>query len=208
MRRLIIRGETWGWRFGREISIATPRGGRFKVDLPTFNGVGWDEVERGFRKKYFGITPSQVVEYINRTLLGYTDISGFPQGVLPRNWSPPVREGCHSVEGPRGLWQWKPAPWLVELRSPEDVAHVARIYHLHDMTVDEWADLKVAAIVASGSSVDQEMLKAKAEHGYGCAAKGFFEWEGPGLPSLTNQHVAAYLNRLIAGVPEKTPATQ
>lgn len=203
MRRLVIRGETWGWRFGREVPIAAPDGRRFRVDLRELTGLDWYDIERGTHKRYFSTEPQQVVSYIDRTLLGYVDATGFPRGVLPQDWRPELRDGWVGVHGPRGLWQWKPHPWLVQLRSPEDVSRTVRIYNLLDMHVDEWADIKAAAIVASGSTVDDEIRRARQKD-MTTSVEGFFGWEGPGLPKPTEKQVLAYIGRMIEGLPEKT----
>lgn len=203
MRRLTIRGETWGWRFGRDVPIVAPDGRRFKIDLRDLTGLDWHGIERGTHKRYLSTTPRQIVDYIDRTLLGYTDARGFPPGILPRDWSTPVREGWIGVQGPRGLWQWKPSPWIIEVRSPEDVLHVARIYDLLDMDVGEWADIKAAAIVASGSTVDAEMRKANQLVGMGRSPDGFLNWDGPGLPSPSERQFLAYVDRVITGTPHR-----
>lgn len=201
MRRLTIRGETWGWRFGREVPIVAPDGRRFRIDPRELTGLDWHSIERGTHKRYFSTSPQQVVDYIDRTLLGYTDAVGFPPGVLPNGWSPSLRDGWIGVAGPRGLWQWKPSPWIVQMRSPEDVSHVCRLYHLLDMEVGEWADIKAAAIVASGSTVDDEMRKARTRLGIGHSPDGFLDWDGPGLPFPTERQVLDYVGRLVTGSP-------
>jgi len=202
MRRLVIRGETWGWRFGQDVPIVAPDGRRFKVDLRDLTGLDWNEIERGTHKRYFSAEPQRVVSYIDRTLLGYTDASGFPRGVLPRDWRPELRKGWIGVHGPRGLWQWKPHPWVIHLRSPEDVSTMTRIYHLLDMPVDEWADIKAAAIVAAGSTVDAEIRRGR-EKDMRSSVEGFFGWEGQGLPHPTEKQVLAYIGRLIEGKSER-----
>lgn len=199
MRRLVIRGETWGWRFGREVPIVAPDGRRFKIGLQELTGRDWDSIERGTRKRCFSTRPGQVASYIDRTLLGYTDARGFPPGVLPRNWRPSLHGGWIGLQGPRGLWQWRPHPWVIQLRSPEDVSSDARIYDVLDMDLGEWADIKAAAIVASGSTVDDEMRRA-AQHG-GRAAEGFLDWDGPGLPVPSEKQVLAHIERMVAGMP-------
>lgn len=80
---------------------------------------------------------------------------------------------------------------------------MVRIYNLLDMHVDEWADIKAAAIVASGSTVDAEMRRAR-EKDMHSSVEGFFGWDGPGLPSPTEKQVLAYVQRMIEGLPEKT----
>jgi len=202
MRRLVIRGETWGWRFGRDVPIVAPDGRRFKVDLRDLTGLDWNEIERGTHKRYFSTEPQQVVSYIDRTLLGYTDGAGFPRGVLPADWRPALRKGWLGVHGPRGLWQWRPHPWVIQLRSPEDVSSETRIYHLLDMTVNEWAGIKAAAIVASGSTVDAEIRRPR-ENGMRASVDGFFGWEGQGLPEPTGKQVLAYIGRMTEGRPER-----
>jgi hypothetical protein len=198
MRRLVIRGETWGWRFGRDVPIVAPDGRRFRVDLRDLTGLDWYEIERGTHKRYFSAEPQRIVSYIDRTLLGYTDGSGFPRGVLPRDWRPELRRGWVGIHGPRGLWQWRPHPWMIQLRSPEDVSSEARIYHLLGMSVEEWADMKAAAIVAAGSTVDDE-LRRTGENGTRTGVEGFFGWEGPGLPVPTDRQVLAYIGRMVEG---------
>jgi hypothetical protein len=200
MRRLVIRGETWGWRFGRAVSIRSPDGRGFRVDLRDLTGMDWNEIERGTHKRYFSIEPQRIVDHVDRTILGYDDARGFPKGVLPRGWRPELRQGWSGVEGPRGLWQWRPAPWIVQIRSPEDVSHEVRVYDLLDMTVDEWADLKAASIVASGSTVDDEIRRARARRGFGRGAEGFLDWDAPGLPQPTAEQVRGHVERLVAGV--------
>jgi len=205
MRKLVIRGETWGWRFGREVPIIAPDGRRFKIDLRDLTGMNWDEIERGTHKRYFSTEPQKIVSYIDRTLLGYTDADGFPRGVLTGDWRPELRKGWVGVHGPRGLWQWKPHPWAIQLRSPEDVSSSVRMYHMLDMTVDEWADVKAAAIIASGSTVDDEIRKARGRD-MSASVEGFFGWEGPGLPEPSERQVLAYIDQMIEGRPEKSPA--
>ena len=204
MRRLVIRQETWGWRFGRVIPIVHPDGQRTNVDIRTLTEMNWDEMERGSRKGYFSIEPHQIASYINRKLLGYLDATGFPRGVVPLEWRPELRKGWIGLQGPRGLWQWKPHPWVVRMYGPEDVMISARIYNLLDMHLDEWADVKEAAIVGSGSTVDAEMRRGRQKD-MRSGVEGFFEWEGPGVPIPSETQVRAFLERLVSGQPEKSP---
>lgn len=202
MRRLVIRNETWGWRFGRTVSIAHPDGRRSRVDIRDLTGMDWDDIEKGSRKRCFSVEPGEIASYIDRKLLGYDDAKGFPKGVLPKDWRQEVRKGWIGLQGPRGLWQWKPHPWAIRLYSPEDVMVDARIYNLLDMYVDEWAGIKAAAIEASGSTVDAELRRARQTN-MQSSVEGFFGWEGPGLPVPTETQVHAFLERLVSGRPEK-----
>ena len=128
-RRLSIRDQVWQWTFSDPLCIWDPNDKRYEFDL---FGYG---VDRDIEKRNFSLTPREVREIIERKILGYDDLKGFPAGVLPTDFVMGRREGYDMVSGPRGKWQVKVDFMTVDLISPEGVYHKACVT---DMMGDEW----------------------------------------------------------------------
>jgi hypothetical protein len=192
-RRLVLRGETWAWRYGKTVQIIAPSGARHRVELTVLKDCTWDDIERGKWKRYHSVEPAEIVGYINRSILGYQDASGFPAGVVPAGYQmPPIPEAIAVTLPSRGIWQCKAGEWLVDIFSPEGVKSTHRIYDLLGLTVDQWMDLKVEALAAAGETVDSIRLKTPLTED---RLRAVFEFPAPNIPKPSAQQVGDFVAR-------------
>lgn len=69
-RAVHIDGEMWSYKVGRGgIKIKSPTGYGYDVDLSTFSGWSWDQLERAeWKGNGFQVTPQRVKDYVERQL--------------------------------------------------------------------------------------------------------------------------------------------
>lgn len=154
MRRLVVHGRTWHWRFGNEIDVRDPDGRGHRVTLCDLFGKTWQEIERDGHKRNLRADPSLIVNHIQRVILGYDDLAGYPPGCPEHGSQVDVRKGWHPFKGPRGIWQARVKPFVYELRSPEDVVSWAKEYTVLELGVEAWMDIKVADLATQGLTFD------------------------------------------------------
>lgn len=199
-RRLVIRGETWTWRFGHVIDIRDAEGKGHKADLAEVLGGDREDVERASWKRNLTVDPSLIVDHINRRILGYDDAMGFPAGSRWHRHQAAMRDGWIAFAGPRGIWQARITPWLCDIRSPEDVGSVARIYEMLEITIDEWTDIKVADMAAEGLTVDDLWRIEQAKPNGGRARiETFLGHPSPSVPTPTSRQLEDHVVRHIVG---------
>jgi len=164
MRRMVVRGEDWHWRFGRDVRIVDPQGRRHDVPLTTFSGMDWNGLERAeWKGNAFDATPRKIRDWIDRRILGYTDAGGMPRGTIPYGWTAPTPNGFSFVPGPRGTWRWRMAlPPVagrgqrrqaqpnVEIVSPEEVSTFHRVYEVTGQGVEAFFAAQRASLAESG----------------------------------------------------------
>jgi len=64
-RRLVINDQEYRYRIGSGgVRIVTPDGKNISVDMSTFSGWTWNDIERGYWKRYFKVTPKDVRNWI------------------------------------------------------------------------------------------------------------------------------------------------
>lgn len=201
MRRLVISGETWHWRYGHYIDIRDPQGKGHRVSLAKLLGTDWDGVERADNKGYLRVEPSVIVDHIQRNILGYDDVAGYPKGVVGHRTQAAIRKGWTSFCGPRGQWQAQCSPWIVKFHSPEDVVYEARAYTILGMSVDEWMDIKAADLAAIGSSFDAMWMaeRQKPADQQTPRIQLTMEYDAPSMPKPTQRQLEDYVMRHIAG---------
>lgn len=200
-RRLVIRGEAWTWRFGHVIDIRDAEGKGHKADQTEVLGSDWEEIERATWKRNLTVDPSLIVDHINRRILGYNDAMGFPAGSRWHRHQAAVRTGWIPFAGPRGTWQARITPWLCDVRSPEDVGSVARIYEMLAISTDEWTDIKVADLAAEGLTVDDlwRIERAKPHDQRKERIETFLGHPSPSVPTPTSRQLEEYVVRHIVG---------
>lgn len=141
MRRLVVAGSTWHWRYGDPIIVRAPDGTRTRIPLATLTGMCIASIERAAEKRNLSVRPSDVAAWIARNILGYTDRGGYPASAHAMPLAAP-QPGTLSVLGPRGRWRWRAGPWTTTIVSPEGVACDVRTYELLGMTLEEWTTTK------------------------------------------------------------------
>lgn len=200
-RRLVIRGETWTWRFGHVIDIRDADGNGHKADLTEVLGSDWDEIERASRKRNLAVDPSLIVDHIDHQILGYDDAMGFPAGSRWHRHQAAMRTGWTAFAGPRGIWQARITPWLCDVRSPEDVGSVARIHEMLGISIDEWTDIKVADLAAEGMTVDDlwRIEQAKPHDQRREQIETFLGYPSPSVPTPTGRQLEDYVVRHVVG---------
>lgn len=195
MRKLVIRGETWHWRFGNHMTIRDPEGIGRNVSLSEMLGRDWGDLERAAWKGSLAVDPSQIVQHIERKVLGYTDAEGFPVGSPWRGHQAPVREGWIAVDGPRGTWQVRHGVWVTDIRSPEDVRTQARTYRILGMDIHDWTGIKIAHMESLGTSFD-EIAALERRKPYGLQTdrvRLLMEYEAPATPIPTMAQLREYI---------------
>lgn len=200
-RKLVIRGEVWFWRFGHYIDIRDSKGNGYKAELTDVLGRTWEDLERAAWKRNLAVDPSCIVDHINRRILGYDDAIGFPKGSPWRRHQTEIRNGWIAFEGPRGTWQAKINPWIVDLRSPEDVGSQARLNEILDITTEQWIDIKVADLAAEGMTVDElwRREKAKPQEERQERIQVLLNYPAPSVPNPTAQQLGDYVVRHVVG---------
>lgn len=200
-RKLVIRGEVWFWRFGHTLDIRDSKGNGHKAELTDVLGRDWDEIERASWKRSLAVDPCQIVDHINRRILGYDDAVGFPKGSPWRRHQAEIRRGWVSFEGPRGAWQAKLSPWIVDLRSPEDVGSQARLNEILGLTTDQWIDIKVADLAAEGLTVDDlwRIEQAKPHDQRQERIQVLLNYPAPSVPTPTMKQLGDYAMRHVVG---------
>lgn len=201
MRRLVIAGETWLWKFGNHVDIRDPQGKGHRVTLADLLGVTWDEVERAEHKRYLRVDPSSIVDHIQRAILGFDDVMGYPEGTPGHRHQAEPRKGWMPFNGPRGTWQAKLDPWIIEIHSPEDVKYEARANEVLGMTVDAWVDIKDRDLKAIGSCFDDlwkaEKLKAQDKQRH--RIEVMMRYDAPSMPKPTASQLEDHVLRRIIG---------
>jgi len=198
-RRLVIRGETWSWRFGHTLDIRDAKGNGHKADLTEVLGRDWEDIERASWKRSLAVDPSQIVDHIDRRILGYDDAMGFPPGSPWHRHQAEVRSGWTAFTGPRGTWQARITPWICDIRSPEDVGSTARINEILGITTDAWADIKVADLAAEGMTVD-DLWRAERDKPHDQRRdriEVFLGHPSPSVPHPTARQLEEYVVRHI-----------
>lgn len=201
MRKLVVSGQTWHWRFGNVIDIRDAEGKGHKVSLAELLDDTWDGVERAKHKRYLRANPALVVEHIQRWILGYDDLTGFPKESPHHRHQAEIRKGWVAFPGPRGMWQMKPAPWILVIHSPEDVRHEARCNEVLGMSVDEWVDIKAADLEAIGSSFEElwKANRALPEDRRRHQVDVMMSYDAPSMPKPTARQLEDYVLREIIG---------
>jgi hypothetical protein len=200
MRKLVLRGETWHWRFGNHMSIRDPRGQGWNVSLSEMLGRNWDDLERASWKRSLSVEPSEVIDHIERRILGYTNQDGFPTESPWRGHQVPVRDGWVAVDGPRGVWQVRHGVWITDIRSPEDVKMQARTYEILGMDIHDWTTIKVEHMKSLGTSLDDLAMaeRAKPYHLQTDKVRLLMEYEAPATPIPTIEQLREYIVRHVA----------
>lgn len=141
MRRVVVAGQDWHWKFGSPITVRGPTGEGHRIELSDIKGMNAAAIDRAGDKKCLSVSPGEVSAWIARRILRYTDRRGFPDsiGAVPLTAPQP---GTLSVTGPRGRWRWHAGPWNTTIVSPEGVATEIRTYALLGMTMEQWIETK------------------------------------------------------------------
>lgn len=148
-RPLVIRGATWKWAGVDLLRIESPDGTTHRFPLTEFSGLDWNSLERmAWKKPAYAVTPGRMVDFIDRRILGYTDRGGFPAGIVPDGWEPPVPEGSRAVQGPRGTWRWWIEDRRVRLQSPEGVRTAHPLSAVCGMSEADFVSARVEAAKA------------------------------------------------------------
>lgn len=139
-RQLNHRGRKWQWKFGDPLLIWDDKDTKHFFHLHQIFGYG---VDRDREKRNFALRPKQVVEVIDRFILGYDDRKGFPPGVLPEDFVVARKQGYEIVAGPRGKWQVSTSFFFNTIISPEGIE-----YHppAEELMGKEWVDAMMAFI--------------------------------------------------------------
>lgn len=201
MRKLVIGGQTWLWRFGNHVDIRSPDGTGHRVTLAELLGASWDEIERAEHKRYLRVDPSAIVSHIQRTILGYDDLTGYPAGTPGHGSQAAIRKGWVAFAGPRGMWQTKLDPWILQIHSPEDVRHEARLNEVLGISVDEFVDIKDRDLKAIGSSFDKLWLEERERPGgkRRHQVEVMMSYDAPSMPKPTPRELENYVVRNIVG---------
>ncbi len=109
-RKIMIRGEEWGWMHGYPVLIRDPKGKTHKFMLAPLD-----------EKHSSPITPGYIADVINRKIIGYSPQTGFPKGVLPYDHTFGPVPSYHRLSGPRGTWWVRVSPFVVSFFSPEGI---------------------------------------------------------------------------------------
>lgn len=203
MRRLEIRGETWHWRYGRQISIRDPHGVGHQVTVEEILGMTSEDVEDARYDRRLSVEPSRVVDHIDRCIAGYTDRGGFPAGSRWAGHQAQVRDGWIGFEGPRGTWQAKPGVWHTSIRSPEDVETSARTYDVLDMPLDDWVGIKIAHMKEQGTSLDQLRIEDRRKP-YARRTNPvelLMEYDAPAIPVPNAASLARFVREVVTAAP-------
>jgi hypothetical protein len=165
MRRMVVRGEDWYWSFGSDVRIVDPQGRRHDIPITTFSGYTHDDLERAeWKGNGYDLTPRKIRDWIDRRILGYTDIGGMPAGAIPKDWTQATQNGHSFVSGPRGIWRWRMAPVTeqgrmrrpgrglpnVQIVSPEEVSTYHRVYEVTGQGVEAFFATQRASLVECG----------------------------------------------------------
>lgn len=154
-RVLVIRGATWRWEGVGNLRIQAPDGTTHRFALTEFSGLSWNSLERmEWKKPAYAVTPGRMVDFIDRRILGYADRTGFPDGVVPEGWEPPVPDGSRAVRGPRGTWRWWIEERFVRLQSPEGVRTRHRMHAVCGMDEGDFVSARVEAAKALRTTFD------------------------------------------------------
>jgi len=69
-RKIHIRDKIYNWKFIKNrILIFDPDGKKFIPTLSELTGLSNNDIERGQRRRYFSVLPSQVKEYIVKNII-------------------------------------------------------------------------------------------------------------------------------------------
>ena len=70
-RKIHLFGKVWAYYIGSggSIIIWDPDNKKHVTDMSEVSGWSWTDIERGFWKRYFSITPGMVKKYIEYKLL-------------------------------------------------------------------------------------------------------------------------------------------
>lgn len=184
MRRLVVAGAIWHWRYGDPVIVRAPDGSRTRIPLEDLKGMSAASLDRTIERRNLSVRPFDVASWIARNMLGYTDRGGFPAGVVAVPLPPPPSDAL-SVLGPRGRWRWNPGPWITTVVSPEGVACEVRTYRLLGMTMEAWTAAKSDIIRAMTKPVRTLLRQTDTLRLLDC--------DVPGMPIPTGAAVARWI---------------
>lgn len=200
MRKVKTRSETWYWRFGNPCLLRAADGSSREVRVSTLIGKSDDYVEMNYHDGNISVTPDDIIDYIDRHVRGYSDAVGFPIGSPWHREQADLRPGWIAFDGPRGKWQLKPSTWIHDILTPEGIMHQARAYHVLGMTIDEWADAKVADMKKAGTDLDTLRRAERLKPGGGKQSpEVLMGYDAPSIPQPTAAQLEAYVTVHIVG---------
>jgi hypothetical protein len=67
-RKIVVDGEEYAYVVGQDNTrITFPDGRSRAVGHDVMTGLSWEQVDRGKRKRYFSVYPSEVAKYLKET---------------------------------------------------------------------------------------------------------------------------------------------